>query len=216
MATSLKEYAVGATIITHKHALTAAHCVYPQRSEPMRVSLYGGSTSAVTGGVLFSVVRIAVHPGYDHSYFPDASEYDVAVLTVANNAFSGKSNMASLILQTSEQPIGTRCFVAGWGRTGNNEPASLNQLRYAEMTIVDQSTCARAWATYPRQRVTSKKYGNGVDTCKGDSGGALVCGGGLAGVVSFTNLECTSAWPAGFSKISAPSIRRFISTEAGI
>uniref|UniRef100_A0A8W7PTX6 Peptidase S1 domain-containing protein n=1 Tax=Anopheles coluzzii TaxID=1518534 RepID=A0A8W7PTX6_ANOCL len=60
------------------------------------------------------------------------------------------------------------------------------------------------------------KYGNGVDTCKGDSGGALVCGGGLAGVVSFTNLECTSAWPAGFSKISAPSIRRFISTEAGI
>ena len=28
----------GATIITHKHALTAAHCVYPQRFEPMRVS----------------------------------------------------------------------------------------------------------------------------------------------------------------------------------
>ncbi|XP_061514456.1 trypsin beta [Anopheles gambiae] len=216
----------GATIITNSHSLTAAHCVYKYPSDPSRVTLYGGSTSTSSGGIEVPVVSIALHPNYNRKAFPAASDCDVAVLTVPVNSFSGRPNMAPLALQTNELPVGTECFVIGWGRTGNNQPASVNQLRYANMNIVSQSTCATMWAEYRKlcgtckQSITSNmicaKYNNGVDTCGGDSGGALVCGSGLAGVVSFSHPNCTSAWPAGFAKITAPSIRSFIRQYAEI
>uniref|UniRef100_A0A182W2G7 Peptidase S1 domain-containing protein n=1 Tax=Anopheles minimus TaxID=112268 RepID=A0A182W2G7_9DIPT len=117
-------------------------------------------------------------------------------------------------------PVGTRCYVVGWGRTNINSPAPTSGLRYANMDIVSQASCAAAWAPYRAQSVTSNmicaKYSNGVDICKGDSGGAFVCAGRLSGVVSFTNPNCNSAWPAGFAKVVAPSIRSFIRSQTGI
>uniref|UniRef100_A0A182YA70 Uncharacterized protein n=1 Tax=Anopheles stephensi TaxID=30069 RepID=A0A182YA70_ANOST len=57
---------------------------------------------------------------------------------------------------------------------------------------------------------------NGVDICKEDSGGALVCGGRLSGIISFTNTTCNSAWSAVFTRITASSIRSFIRNHTGI
>uniref|UniRef100_A0A182XPJ8 Peptidase S1 domain-containing protein n=1 Tax=Anopheles quadriannulatus TaxID=34691 RepID=A0A182XPJ8_ANOQN len=201
----------GASIITCSHALTAAHCVYDLPSLSTRLTLYGGSTSASSGGVEFPIISGAWHPNYNEPSQLNVSDYDVAVLTVPANSFSGKPNMAPLALQTKELPVDTRCFVVGWGQTGIKQPTSVNQLLYANMNIVSQSSCAAIWANYWKvcpectQSVTSNmvctQYKNGEDTCKGDSGGALVCGG---------------EWPSVFAKVTAPSIRSFIREYAGI
>ncbi|XP_035898742.1 trypsin alpha-3-like [Anopheles stephensi] len=214
------QFFCGASIITASHALTAGHCVFPYRNTPSRVTVYGGSTMSNVGGTLIQAVRIAVHPSYNPNAFPGTSDYDAAIVTVTANGFSGRRNMAPIPLQTAEVSAGTRCHVVGWGSTNYNGPAPTNDLRYANMDVVSQQTCARAWASFPSQSVTSNmicaKYSNGVDTCKGDSGGALVCGGRLSGIISFTNPTCNSAWPAGFAKIVAPTIRSFIRGIAGV
>uniref|UniRef100_A0A182W2G6 Peptidase S1 domain-containing protein n=1 Tax=Anopheles minimus TaxID=112268 RepID=A0A182W2G6_9DIPT len=210
----------GASVISASHALTAAHCVYPIRNIPSRATLNGGNPSFSAGEYLFQVVRIVVHPSYNPNASPGTSDFDVSVLTVPTNAFRGRPNILPIALQISEMPVDTRCYVVGWGRTNINSPAPTSGLRYANMDIVSQGTCAAAWAPYRARSVTSNmicaKYSNGVDICKGDSGGAFVCAGRLNGIVSFINPTCNSAWPAGFAKVIAPSIRRFIRSQTAI
>ncbi|XP_061514823.1 trypsin beta [Anopheles gambiae] len=219
------EFRCGASIITCSHALSAAHCVYNLTGPRIELTLYGGSTSASSGGVEFPVVGGEIHPYYKPNSKSNTSDYDVAILNVPANSFSGRPNMAPLALQTKELPVGTRCFVVGWGRTGENQPVSTNQLLYANMNIVSQSSCASMWANFEKlcaeckQSITSNmvcaQYYNGMDTCRGDSGGALVCGGRLTGVVSF-GPYCTGVWPSVFAKVTAPSMRSFIQLYTGI
>ncbi|XP_053659580.1 trypsin delta-like [Anopheles marshallii] len=205
----------GASIITFSHALTAGHCMNDRMNDIAKIIVHGGSISPTTGGFFFQVVRIALHGGYN----PNTLENDAAIVTVPTNAFSGKPNMGRIALQFSEMSVGTPCFVVGWGRTNINVPAPTSELRYAQMNILSQASCNAAWASY-QIRFTSNmfcaKYGNGVDVCKGDSGGALVCEGRLTGIASFTNPDCNSALPAGFAKVIDPSIRNFIRSQAGI
>ncbi|XP_049289275.1 trypsin 3A1-like isoform X3 [Anopheles funestus] len=214
-----RQYACGASIITPSHALTAGHCAYDVRNIPNMITLYGGSTSPYTGGFTIPVITIVVHPNYNPNAATGTSDFDVAVLTVPRNAFVGKPNMAPIVLEGAELPAGTLCYVVGWGRTNINGPAPTSRLRLAYMYIVSQGTCAASW-TPSAQPITSNmicaKYRNGVDVCEGDSGGALVCGRRLSGIVSFTNPDCNGALPAGFAKISAPSIRSFIRNQTGI
>uniref|UniRef100_A0A182M960 Peptidase S1 domain-containing protein n=1 Tax=Anopheles culicifacies TaxID=139723 RepID=A0A182M960_9DIPT len=213
-------FVCGASIISSTHAVTAGHCTYSVRNSPTRVTLYGGSSSPTSGGVLVQVVGIAVHPSYNPNASPGTSDFDVSVLTANTNAFVGNTNMAPIPLQTSELSVDTLCYVVGWGRTNINTPAPSNGLRFANMNIVSQSTCASSWMSFTAQRITSNmicaKYKNGVDVCKGDSGGAFVCSGRLTGIVSFSNPNCNSAWPAGFAKIVASSIRSFIRDQTGV
>lgn len=60
------------------------------------------------------------------------------------------------------------------------------------------------------------KGNQGTDTCKGDSGSALVCGGRLTGISSFTSSMCKTDLPAGLAKLTDPSIRSFICKETGV
>ncbi|XP_049289274.1 trypsin 3A1-like isoform X2 [Anopheles funestus] len=213
------QFYCGASIVTASHALTAGHCAYIVRNIPNMITLYGGSTSPYTGGFTIPVITIVVHPNYNPNAATGTSDFDVAVLTVPRNAFVGKPNMAPIVLEGAELPAGTLCYVVGWGRTNINGPAPTSRLRLAYMYIVSQGTCAASW-TPSAQPITSNmicaKYRNGVDVCEGDSGGALVCGRRLSGIVSFTNPDCNGALPAGFAKISAPSIRSFIRNQTGI
>ncbi|XP_052890461.1 trypsin beta-like [Anopheles moucheti] len=205
----------GASIITSSHALTAGHCMQPRMYDIAKIIVHGGSTTPTTGGYFFRVVRIALHGGYN----PNTLENDAAIVSVPANGFSGKPNMGQLALQFAELSVNTPCLVVGWGRTNINMPAPTSELRYAQMNIVSQASCAAAWAPYQIQIASNMlcaKYGNGVDVCKGDSGGALVCEGRLSGIVSFTNPDCNSALPAGFAKVIDASIRSFIRNQAGI
>ncbi|XP_052890468.1 trypsin 3A1-like [Anopheles moucheti] len=207
----------GASIITLSHALTAGHCVYNYINYPSRITLNGGSTSPTFGGFTIPVVAVAVHPNYNANAYALVSDFDAAVLTVPVNEFGGKPNMAPIELAFAETPVGTTCYVVGWGRTNFNVPVFANSLRYAYMDIISLDTCAAVSAP---STITSNmicaKYPYGVDTCKGDSGGALICKERLSGIISFTNNECNSFLPAGFANVLAPSIRSFIATQTGI
>ncbi|XP_041779418.1 snake venom serine protease BthaTL-like [Anopheles merus] len=128
--------------------------------------------------------------------------------------------MAPIALQTTEVSPGSRCYVIGLGETKIGRRDELNELHYGSMNIVSQSACSRSWAFYHKDLITSNmicaKYCFGVDICYGDQGGSLVCDGKLTGIIAYTGYGCTSARPAVFTRIMAPSMRSFIRNETGI
>ncbi|XP_041783932.1 trypsin-1-like [Anopheles merus] len=166
-----------------------------------------------SGGILISVIKIAIHPNYDGlTFYP--SDSDVSVLTVPTNAFQGNSNIAPIAIHTSEVPAGTRCYVVGWGQTNTSAYSDSNELRYASMNIVSQSICIGFWVFMPNaHKLSCIRYCYGVDLCKGDEGTALVCDGKLSGIVSRGG--CSNMLSL-FTNIVVPSIRSFIRDQTGI
>ena len=117
------------------------------------MSIYGGGTSPLSGGISIPVNKITIHPNFEYRY--GRSDFDVAVISVPINTFQGMANMASIALQTSEVLPGSRCYVIGWGVSKIFGPIDLNGLHYGTMNIVSQSACSRSWASV-NENVTSK------------------------------------------------------------
>nr|XP_040238909.2 chymotrypsin-1-like [Anopheles coluzzii]XP_040238910.2 chymotrypsin-1-like [Anopheles coluzzii] len=199
----------GATIITYWHVFTAAHCVY-HIEDPATITMYGGSASQTSGGVVFSPSKIVIHPQYNSSTL----DYDAAIIRV-NNTFQGYKTIAPIALQVSDVPVKTKCYVIGWGWTQYATKATPDIMQYAMLQVVPVKKCASAYIYVPKDFICAFQ-GNGVDICHGDSGGPFVCEGKLAGATSFVGPGCQGQIPSGFTKISAPSIRQFIRKHAGI
>uniref|UniRef100_A0A1S4HAJ4 Uncharacterized protein n=2 Tax=Anopheles gambiae TaxID=7165 RepID=A0A1S4HAJ4_ANOGA len=213
-------YYCGGSIISVSHVLSAGHCVYPFLTNVSRMSIYGGSTSPFSGGISIPVIRAVNHPDYNPNPPFGIHDFDVAVLTVPRNALRGRPNMAPIAIQNVQIPAGTRCYVVGWGWTDFNARTNPTELHYLNMAIVSQDSCASAYSQVNIWGINSNmicaKGNQGTDTCKGDSGSALVCGGRLTGISSFTSSMCKTDLPAGLAKLTDPSIRSFICKETGV
>uniref|UniRef100_A0A8W7MU05 Peptidase S1 domain-containing protein n=1 Tax=Anopheles arabiensis TaxID=7173 RepID=A0A8W7MU05_ANOAR len=208
-----KEYVCSASIVSGSHALTAAHCVYFKENDPSSVTIRGGSSDIFKGGNFIPSNQNNCSPNYMRtgSIARDVYDNDVAVLTVATNAFVGKPNIAPISFATSaELPSGTRCYALGWGRTNFDENLS-TKLLYAEFRIVLTADCRKAYSGKANitPNVICGKAKNS-EVCEGDSGGPLVCDNKLTGITFFVYGTCKGILPAGFTKIMSPSIRLFI------
>uniref|UniRef100_A0A182HI95 Uncharacterized protein n=1 Tax=Anopheles arabiensis TaxID=7173 RepID=A0A182HI95_ANOAR len=207
----------GAVVISLSHALTGGVAVYRFRDSVQRLTLYGGSKSATSGGVLFQVIRITVHPNFNPNV--QVSDFNIGVLAVSTNAFGGRPNIAPITLTSIGVEIGTKCSVYGWGRTNVNIPGAASTLRSAEMIITSGGTCAKQWAPLAVQITSNMLCAKGVkgaDLCYEDFGDALLCGGRLTGVAFLTNSRCDNARDTAYVKITASSIRSFIRSHAGV
>uniref|UniRef100_A0A1S4H5H0 Peptidase S1 domain-containing protein n=1 Tax=Anopheles gambiae TaxID=7165 RepID=A0A1S4H5H0_ANOGA len=211
------QFYCGGTVISASYALTAATPVYPYRNSVQRITLYGGSTSANSGGVLFKVLMIAVHLLFNPN--DRVSDYNIAILTVPANAFGGRRNIAPIPLASAEVAIGTKCTVFGWGRTNANLPGPANALRSADMVISSGATCARAWGPLSVQLTSNMICAKGVrgaDLCIGDYGNALVCRGKLNGIAFLASPGCDNTRDSVYMRITEYNIRRFIRSQTGV
>uniref|UniRef100_A0A182TXB0 Peptidase S1 domain-containing protein n=1 Tax=Anopheles melas TaxID=34690 RepID=A0A182TXB0_9DIPT len=135
----------GATIITYWHVFTAAHCVY-HIEDPTTITMYGGSASQTSGGVVFSPSKIVIHPRYNYS----SLDYDAAIIRV-NNTFQGYKNIAPIALQVSDVPVKTKCYVIGWGWTQYATKATPDIMQYAVLQVVPVKKCASAYIYVPKE-----------------------------------------------------------------
>uniref|UniRef100_A0A3P9BBY1 Peptidase S1 domain-containing protein n=1 Tax=Maylandia zebra TaxID=106582 RepID=A0A3P9BBY1_9CICH len=84
---------------------------------------------------------------------------------------------------------GTTCLVAGWGITEENHTSDV--LKSVRVTVIGRHKCNSCEYYNYAPLITSDMVcagSNGkkaADTCKGDSGGPLLCGFQLVGVTSF-------------------------------
>uniref|UniRef100_A0A182J7V9 Uncharacterized protein n=1 Tax=Anopheles atroparvus TaxID=41427 RepID=A0A182J7V9_ANOAO len=202
------------SIITSKHALSAAQCL-DFKPNPVIVSLIGGSATQASGGVDFRVSSYTLHPCYDRRRM----DFDVAIVTI-RSSFDGYQNIGTIRLQTTELTYApsrpTWCYVAGWGATSGKTKTTSENLRLVWMQAMPQYNCASEWNPFEITPQMICAALPNTDACSGDRGGPLVCNEQLTGIVSAGDELCEGQYPMIFAKVASSAIRLFIRENAGI
>ncbi|XP_039565840.1 granzyme K-like [Passer montanus] len=138
---------------------------------------------------IFVIMETFPHCQFDRPPF----DYDIMLLKLNDTAKLNKYvQLLPLPDFFEDVESGTLCQVAGWGDTSPGKPSKY--LCKTTLKIVNRKSCDKHYASDPKITKNmlcaagkSKLYLS--DTCKGDSGGPLICAGQYCGMVSFGE-EC--------------------------
>ncbi|UGQ13883.1 serine protease [Yinghuangia sp. ASG 101] len=196
----------GGTLIAPDRVLTAAHCVVADDGTPanhpdltviqVRTDLGG------TQGREVAVTAAHPNPSFDYA----SVEGDWAVLDLAED-LSGP--VLPMVGQGENvYAADTPATVLGWGDTsGYGDYSSV--LRQVTVPVTTDATCRSAYpggslGTYDAaSMVCAGVPQGGKDACSADSGGPMVIGGRLAGIVSWGNGCALPRKPGVYTRVSA-------------
>lgn len=113
-----------------------------QRPEYIKVRI--GSSSHLHGGALVPVAEIVQHKNFSMQRI----DYDYSLLRL-NVSLSLDHTKRAILLPEQDEAIEdhAHCKVTGWGNTQNNSE-SRNVLREADVPVVNQVECAKAYKDY--------------------------------------------------------------------
>ncbi|XP_026740430.1 serine proteinase stubble-like isoform X2 [Trichoplusia ni] len=177
------KYICGGTLVSHRHVITAAHCVTRKGSRRVvnqnTLTVYLGKhnlRTSVAGVQIRFVENIIVHPEYNATTF----SRDLAILELREPVTYSDHVQPACLWPEDEvdlkNVIGKNGSVVGWGF--DDTGVATEELSLVEMPVVDQETCIRSYSDF-FVRFTSDYtfcagYRNGVSVCNGDSGGGMV------------------------------------------
>jgi secreted trypsin-like serine protease len=213
-------YFCAGALVAPRWILTAAHCFYNPRGQPIAEAGLSAEVGAnwlkeVPNEAQVRVGRIVVHPDYD----PASQDNDIALVLLAEEAGPLIAEVATArpaADPASATVLGFGSFYEGRlaanavTRTGAPAAQLSDRLRQAVVRLVDPASCAARLgiggdATGAYQICAGAGPG---ESCVGDSGGPLVVEGSdradrLAGVVSFGS-GCAADLPVTvYTRVSA-------------
>lgn len=159
-----KRFGCGGTILTQRHILTAAHCMYPDGTVAVGAEAYYGNIDKRRSKML-QVIKLIRHPKYNDK----SLSHDIAVFVV-KKPFEYGPNARPICIPTAPVNItGTDNIVAGWGLIREGGPGT-NYLKYTTVTVQPNHMCGATFRGYD-SRVMYCAYKTATDSCQGDSGG---------------------------------------------
>ncbi|XP_051170632.1 transmembrane protease serine 9-like [Leptopilina boulardi] len=180
------EHFCGGAIISNKWVLTAAHCVY---SIPAANIVVIAGTSDRRQGQKHNVIIVIRNENYAFH----TPLYDIALIKI-NGQFIFTSEVSSISLPYSNMIADNReVIITGWGSQGQFQGSS-DQLQFLNTRIYNQANCQQIFPRIGTNFCTFIENGRG--TCPGDSGGPVVMGNYLVGLVSGgMENKCASGYP---------------------
>ncbi|XP_007528593.2 transmembrane protease serine 12 [Erinaceus europaeus] len=167
----------GGSLVTERWILTAAHCI-KDPSDPFNWRAVIG-TNNVDGhrshSKTMKVKEIIVHPDFNsYTYLNDIAIFLLAK-AVRYNDYIQPICLPFGVFQNLDQ--NTKCFISGWGRT-KEEGNITKMLQEAEVHYISRSIC-NSQQSYggiiPNTSFCAGDENGAFDTCRGDSGGPLMC-----------------------------------------
>jgi secreted trypsin-like serine protease len=200
----------GGVIVSPSAVATAAHCALAIATANIRV-VAGRQDETTTDGVVESVAKAWVHPGYSDPLKGD----DLAVLTVNGSL----PYPAVRVADSSDRALygeGSVATVLGWGRTSDGGARS-NTLRSAQVPLIGDQSCTGSYSNYDPTSMLCAGYSEGgIDACQGDSGGPLVEGDTLVGIVSWGSGCAVAGKPGVYTRVSAFSSQIASQARSGL
>ncbi|XP_055317841.1 chymotrypsin-1-like [Sitodiplosis mosellana] len=184
----------GASIISDRFVLTAAHC-YHSKLEIGDYRIAVGAHMRADQGVLYSIERFIIHPNYEALHKAN----DIALVQMNDPI---RLNKNAKIIKIDRNFVGENqtAIAVGWGESDDKYTG----LKFARMKTISNDECRRrSIAQAPiKDNITLCAYsGPGTGICKGDSGGALIHENRIIGISSW-GLPCARGFPDGFTRIS--------------
>ncbi|EDW68611.2 LOW QUALITY PROTEIN: uncharacterized protein Dvir_GJ12600 [Drosophila virilis] len=181
----------GAVVISKRHLLTAAHCLYghPKGAYFVRVGDHYANIAE------HSEVDAFIENWYTHEQFrqPTHMNNDIAVV-VLKTPLKFSDYVQPICLPERGAPLveNRTCTISGWGSIKSGMSTPSQELRAAQLPILPDATCKQM--NVYGDAITEGMFCAGsmdesVDACEGDSGGPLVCsdedGETLYGIISW-------------------------------
>ncbi|XP_023014211.2 serine protease Hayan isoform X1 [Leptinotarsa decemlineata] len=191
----------GATLISERFLLTAAHC-FIEEVVPSIVRL-GVTLLDDPSRRDIPIKKETPHPLYDK----DTKHHDISIVELVEGIRISKRIRPACLFQKNNDP--DELVITGWGVTTNGRS---NHLQKANVMAVPVKTCNDTYVqrTIGLKTITSKQicaWGNAKqDACWGDSGGAMQVTDSsgtysVVGVISYGQ-SCAGQTPSVFVRVS--------------
>ncbi|MFE4754431.1 trypsin-like serine protease [Streptomyces mirabilis] len=188
------------SVVSPTKILTAAHCVkgFDWKAHGTVVTgtsqLPSADGTNLHGGTASAVWRQWNHPSYNATTIDN----DIAVLTL-DGPVKAKPIRMTTSGDTASYASGTKATLYGWGRTSSATQDISETLKTATLPIKSDATCGGYYGGefIKGHMVCAGNPATGSDTgttsaCNGDSGGPLIVGGRIVGVVSWGVTDCVA------------------------
>jgi secreted trypsin-like serine protease len=190
----------GATLISNRWVLTAAHCISDADSNDIDL-LFGAFDTSKNENqrILVKGKRVVIHPQYEKTTLKN----DIALIELP----------APIVFDGYKQPIclpkpnmvtqGKNLYAAGWGNTRPEPFPATRATKLQDVLLQEVAPCNEFNINPAQQLCASNPTGGRI--CFGDSGGPLMLQEGenwhIVGIMSFATDPCTKG-SGGFVRVS--------------